>query len=108
MNIFSMLMRSPCMRAVYGQLPSKVAFISFIFDVGYDHLRSIQNILSEKPYCAAFVCETTNIELFQDLELSDGFSKFSDAVDNLTLYELDQMSVFYYEQIKEFIAFLQI
>jgi hypothetical protein len=60
------------------------------------------------PYSAAFVCETATLQNFQELELGDGYGQFSDAVDNLTLYELDQLSTFYYDQIRDFISFLNI
>ena len=51
-------MRSPTMGAIYCQLPpiEKVAFVSWTFDVGYDSMRFVQNLFSEKPYCTVFIC----------------------------------------------------
>ena len=48
------------------------------------------------------------MENFQELEIGDGYGQFTDAVKNATLYELDQLSDIYHDQIKEFIAWFKI
>lgn len=97
------------MRALYAQLPisQKLLFVGWGCSVGgTEGQRYVQNLFSEKPYAAAFVCEKIDIQNFQDLALADGFGQFSDAVDNLLLYELDKAADWCYDDAINLIRFL--
>jgi len=59
-------MRSPTMQMAYIGLPpiQKVCFVSWAFDLAHstDSLRHMQQLLAEKPYSAAFVCQAATME----------------------------------------------
>ena len=67
-QILEELMRSPTMCSAYVQLPAiqKVCFISWAFDMGneFENLRQVTEILSEKPYSSAYICQAARMEIF--------------------------------------------
>ena len=109
MECLNVVMRSPAMHANYVALiPSlKTGFIRWLFDVGADNLRAVSTILSEKPYSAAFVMESANMDDFQDFALDGNFfGLFSTALDNTSLFELELIASYDPESVLEFISFL--
>ena len=55
----------------------------------FENLRQVTEILSEKPYSSAYICQAARMELFQVYGSPDWFGRFSQACDNATLFELD-------------------
>jgi len=62
-------------------------------------------LLSEKPYSAVFACEMAQRDYFQDFCIKPNLCKqLSAALDNTTIYELDQLAFDYLPTIIEFIV----
>ena len=97
------------MQSSYVQLPpqQKVKFCNWMFEIGNENFRAVASLLCEEPYSTAFICQTATARNFLEYGVDGNFyTQFSDAADNATLYELDQMSSAYYFIIRDFIGFL--
>ncbi len=100
------------MKSSYMQLPTiqKVCFISWLFDLSneYGNLALTHELLAEKPYTSAFLCQTATMEQFQVNGSPEFYKLFSGACVNARLFELEQLATEYKEEICQFIIFLKI
>ena len=85
---------------------SKSSFLCGLIEIcsAEDCFDLVAALLAEKPYSAVFLCEMSQQEYFQDMQMQSSLCQtFSTAIDNATLYEVDQLADDYAEAICDFV-----
>ena len=63
--------------------------------------------MKQRPYSAAFVVEMSSRESFTELSEGNGFTYYIEAVESSTIYEIEQLSIPFNEQLTKFVSFIQ-
>ena len=107
-ELLTTMMRSPSMQSTYLSLNPQVksSFLCGLIEicVSEDCFDLVAALLAEKPYSAVFLCEMCHQEYFQDMQMQESLCRsFMDAIDNTTLYEVDQLAADSADAICDFI-----
>lgn len=103
------MLQSPSLQSSYVSLnpPQKSNFLCGPIEicVGEDCFETVASSLAKKPYAAVFLCEMAQKDYFADLNMKPQICKqLAAAIDNTTIYELNQLACDYQPTIVEFLV----
>ena len=74
-----------------------------MLDLGYEMNAKLRDVLYDNPYACSFVIELASPDSFKELAQVDGYKVFDEAVENIILHELEQVTESFHPGLKQFI-----